>query len=292
MRIICSCCLFLLLIGPVAQAHLPDYHMIMSRTAETHGRGLYQIEQDVVFRGDPDPLVVHETWWISGEYAMRVTFEGRGSLKGQAQGAFIYDNSQRHWRDENGALKTARLGEDWLEPLFHFRFSKNIKPRLVALQIAPAESLRDRHVQVTPNKETGPEYKYTPQSFMRLARTGGTVSYAIGTPTPPDESSSMPGIWIEQDQFVVRKIRTPSQALVTAEDYTRHPENLWLPRSRNLSWGTHSVQIHVGTVRPLGRQPRAAEVLKTSSLDAQKNPTLMLRLPEIDSIREFYQRFR
>ena len=146
--------LVLSLFSFAASAYIPDYHMIMSRTAETHGRGLYQIEQDVVFRGDPDPLVVHETWWISSENSMRVTFEGRGSLKGVVQGSFVYDGNQKHWRDESGNLKSARTTDDWFEPLFHFRFSKNIKPRLVALKIAPAESLRERQAQITNSKET------------------------------------------------------------------------------------------------------------------------------------------
>lgn len=276
----------------ISAAALVDYHMIMSRTAETHGRGLYQINQDVVFRGDPDPLVVHETWWIAGEQAMRVNFEGRGSLKGQVQGAIVYDSNHKHWREAGTGLKNSRLTEDWIESLFHFRFSKNIKPKLVAMKIAPQESLRERQAQVSADKEGKPDYKYAEQSFLRISRTGGTVAYAIGTPTAPEESSSQPGIWIEQDQFVVRKVRLPTQVLVTAEDYSRHPENLWLPRTRTISWGPHSVQVHVGSVKSLGKIGANSDVFKTSTLDTQKNPALAVKLPESDLIREFYQRFR
>ena len=283
--------LSLLLLSTSAHAYLPDYHMILSRTAETHGRGPYQIEQDVVFRGDPDPLVVHETWWISGENAMRVSFEGRGSLKGLIQVSIVYDGQQRYWRDEKGNLKSSKLSEDWFEPFFHFRFSKNIKPRLVALKIAPAESLRERTTQITQSKDTGPEYKYLPQNFLRLARSGGTVNYAVGNPTPPGETNASPGLWIEQDQFVVRKIRLPTQALITTEDYTRHSENLWLPRTRNLSWGPNSIQMHVSSVQSLKKQPKALEQLKVSSLDPKKLE-LQVHLPQNEMIREFYLRFR
>lgn len=275
-----------------ASADIPDYHMIMSRTAETHGRGLYIIEQDVVFRGDPDPLVVHETWWITNENTMRVTFEGRGNLKGLVQGSIVYDGNQKHWRDESGALKSARVSEDWFEPFFHFRFSKNIKPRLVALKIAPAESLRERKAEITPaTKDSPPEFKYPAQKFMRLARSGGTINYAVGSPTPPSDTSALPGIWIEQDQFVVRKLRLPSQVLITAEEYTRHPENLWLPRTRNLSWGPNSLQIHTSSVRSMPKQSKAFESLKVSSLDP-KAANVNVRWPEPELIREFYSRFR
>lgn len=261
--------------------------MIMSRTAENHGRGVYQIEQDLIFRGDPDPLVVHETWWVAGEYSMRVNFEGRGSLKGLINGTMIYDATHRHWLDEGGSLKSTRLSDDWSEPFFHFRFSKNIKPRLVALKIAPPESLKDRSVHVS----GGVDFTYIPQSFIRLARTGGTISYAIGSPSPVDDSSGSPGMWIEQDQFVIQKIRLPSQVLIKADDFFRQGENFWFPKLRTISWGPNSVQAAVGSVRGMGKTG-GAELLKISSLDAKKNKGLIVRWPEQDVIREFYQRFR
>ena len=101
----------------------------------------------------------------------------------------------------------------------------------------------------------------------------------------------MPGLWIEQDQFVVRKVRLPTQALITTEDYTRHPENLWLPRTRNLSWGPNSLQMHVSSVKSFGRQTKAQDQLKVSSLDP-KNPGVNVRWPDSEIIREFYLRFR
>jgi hypothetical protein len=279
---------FGLSLAGAAAAYIPDYHMIMSRTAENHGRGIYQIEQDVVFRGDPDPLVVHETWWVASEHTMRMKFEGRGSLKGLIQGSMIYDINQRHWREEGGNLKTARLTDDWVEPFFHFRFSKNIKPRLVAMKIAPPESLRERGVSV----KDGTEFSYLPQNFIRLARTGGTVNYAIGTPTPPDDSSGQPGLWIEQDQFVVQKLRLPSQALIKSDQYTRFGENFWLPKVRTFSWGPNSVAVHVASVKGAGKLSGVNDLFKISSLDEKKNPAVIVRWPDQDVIREFYQRFR
>ena len=277
---------FIALIGATALAYIPDYQMIMSRTADNHGRGIYLIEQDVVFRGDPDPLVVHETWWIAGENAMRVNFEGRGSLKGLIQGAITYDATEKQWYEEGTSLKTARLSEDWAEPFFHFRYSKNIKAKLVALKIAPPESLKPRGVSV----KDGTEFTYGAQSFIRLARSGGTVSYAIGGLSAPDDASQTPGIWIEQDQFVVQKIRLPSTALVKAEQFSRYAEDFWLPKTRTISWGPNSIQIHVGAVRSLKKAD--SNMLKISAADVQKDPGLSARWPDQEVIREFYTRFR
>ncbi len=278
--------LLLAIFSASAWAYIPDYHMIMSRTADNHGRGIYQIEQDVVFRGDPDPLVVHETWWIAGENAMRVTFEGRGSLKGLIQGAITYDSDEKQWREEGGTAKSARLTDDWTEPFFHFRYSKNIKPKLVAMKIAPPESLKSRGVSV----KDGTEFSYGQQNFIRLARSGGAISYAIGGLSSPEDASSTPGIWIEQDQFVVQKVRLPSTALVKAEQYNRYSEDFWLPKTRTIAWGPNSVQIHVGTVKSLKKS--GSEMLKVSSADVQKNSNLIVRWPDQEVIREFYTRFR
>lgn len=277
----------LLFLGGQSHAYLPDYHLIMSRTAENHGRGGYLIEQDLVFRGDPDPLVVKESWILTGENSLRVTFEGKGRLQGQIQGTFVYDHNTRRWIEDGGAVRSSQLGPDWVEPFFHFRYSKNIKPKLVALKIAPAESLRDRTSKVEDNK-----WVYAPQTFMRLSRTGGTVNYAIGVPTAPDASESHPGLWIEQDQFVIRKLRLPSQALIKADEYTMHSSNLWLPKVRSYSWGGESVQVYISNVRSLGTKGKYLDWLKPSSLEKEKSSARAVKVPEIGAIKEFYSRFR
>lgn len=272
-------------------AYIPDYHMIMSRLAETHGRGTYSIEQDVIFNGDPDPLVIHETWIVSSENSLRLTYEGRGSLKGQVQGTVIYDETKKFWKEDAASTRSARLTDDWVEPFFHFRFSKNIKPKLVSLKMAPADSLKDRQVHVTRSKDALPEFKYPPQPFINLSRTGGTLTYVIGALTPVESSEGAPGIWIEQDQFVIRKIRLPSQTVIKADDYNKHSDNFWLPRTRQFNWGNQSVQIHVSQVKSMGKK-FDSEILKPSYLSNGKTTPLFVKLPETEVIREFYQRFR
>ncbi|NJL25468.1 MAG: hypothetical protein HC902_10035, partial [Calothrix sp. SM1_5_4] len=124
---------------------------------------------------------VKETWLVLGENRLRVTLEGRGPLKGLVQGSIVYDGNQKSFIDAaaGASLRNQRLGEDWLEPLLHFRFGKWFRSRLVSLRVAPAESLNDRE----PLKTDG-EIRYQPPSFIRLSRVGGTVTWAIGVPRP------------------------------------------------------------------------------------------------------------
>ena len=95
-------------------------------------------------------------------------------------------------------MRAGRLGDDWLEPLFHFRNSKYFRGRLASLKVTPAESLHDR----APLSSEG-DLKYEPPGFVRLSRVGGSVAWAIGVPA----YGNPPTVWIEQDQFVVRKYR-------------------------------------------------------------------------------------
>ncbi len=260
-----------------SQAFIPEFKTILSRTAENHGRGVYVVEQEVSF-----PIgIVHETWLIRDENSMRVTFEGQGPLKNQISGIVIYENGQKFFLD--GGVHQKRLTDDWFEPIFYFRNSKTFRSRLYALRVLPASMMRDR-----PPLLKGPGF-YTPQSGIRLGRVGGVVNYAIGEPTPVG-AAPLPGLWIEQDQFLIRKVRFPNQVSVLADQYQRMELNLWLPKLRTVNWNSQLAQIHLINVRSYPKSsPAQLALLNPKSLTERALP---LKLPEDNGLREFYSRFR
>lgn len=277
--------IFLLtLVGSQAFAYIPDYQLIMSRLAENHGRGYYKITQDVVFPADPEPLTIQETWIVSGDEEMAVSLKGKGALKDLVSGIIVYKNNKKYFR--NSGLKSARQTTDFLEPLFHFRYSKKMKPRLVAMKIAPAESLQGRALF-----EGDDPKQFPTQNFLRLSRSGGFVSYAIGVPTPVDQAKENPGLWIEQDRFHVRKARTASAATVIAANYTRYPNKFWFPKTRQFTWETHSVQTLVNSITALPRNSNSAGLVDTKRI-ANESPEAEMKLPNQEVIRDFYKRFR
>ncbi|MGZ3722823.1 MAG: hypothetical protein ACXVA9_07845, partial [Bdellovibrionales bacterium] len=229
--------LLLILFGAcVSFAYIPEYSLIASRTADTHGKGSYLIEQYVTFHKESEEFTVKETWLINGESSMRVTLEGRGPLKGLVQGSMVYEGSQKFFIEPSGTSPRAqRLGDDWLEPLFHFRNSKFFRSRLVGLKVAPAESVHDR--AALPSEG---DIKYEPPGFVRLSRVGGTVAWAIGL--PPSSGANHPEVWIEQDQFVVRKYRGLDQVVVKANDYNKFDDGLYFPRQRTYQFGAYTVE--------------------------------------------------
>jgi hypothetical protein len=260
-------------------AYIPEYALITSRAADQHGRGAFQIEKDVTFRRDNESYTVKETWTVLNENNLRVTLEGRGVLSGLVQGTIVFEGSQKTFSDGT-SLRNQRLGDDWLEPLLHFRSSKYLRSRLVNLKVTPPESLRDRG----PLNSEGPP-KYEPLSFVRLSRSGGTVNWAIGiSPTV----GSGPTLWIEQDQFVVRKFKGASGVVMKADNYAKFDDGLWFPRVISYAFGGFNVTVNVNSVKSLGKLTANDNRFKTSSLSAAN----ALKLPDSDILREFYSRFR
>lgn len=263
-----------------SHAYIPEYALITSRAADQHGKGAYQIEQDVTYRRESESYTIKETWTVLNENNMRVTLEGRGPLRGLVQGTIIFEGSQKSFSDGQ-QIKSQRLGDDWLEPFFHFRSSKYFRSRLVNLKVAPPESLRDR----LPLNAEGPP-RYEPISFVRLSRTGGAVNWAIGI---SPQVGSGPTVWIEQDQFVVRKYRGANQTILRADNYTKYDDSFWHPRNVTYAFSQFAVTVNTLSVKPLGRLTAADTRFRTASLVPAKDT---LKLPDSDGLREFYSRFR
>lgn len=274
--------LFTLLTACVSFAYIPEYSLITSHAADQHGKGSYLVEQEVTLKKDGEALTVKETWMVINEIYMRVTLEGRGALKGLVQGSMIYEGAQRFFIDpKNPPTRVQRLGDDWLEPLFYFRSSKFLRNRLVTLKVAPAESLKDR-----PSLPAEGEIKYAPPSYIRLSRVGGTTAWEIGQ---PPATGVHPELWIEQDQFVIRKYRAGDQVLLRANDYNKYDDGFYFPRQRIYNFGNYTVEVNTLQVKSLGKLRSDDLRFKPAKLTAAKDG---LKLPEADGLREFYQRFR
>lgn len=278
----------LLLATATAQAYIPKFWMIMSRTAENHGRGFYLLDQNVVFTHADRPLVVHEQWLIEGENRLRLRVYGKQGLKGKVQLTRVYNGRLKSFVDENGVRKSQKVSSDWFEPYFFFRFSKNIKPLMVAQKMIPPSG-----AQPPKRIYSLKDLSHDPEPFLRIGRMDGVFSYAIGTPTPVDKKDHpLPGLWIEQDAFVIQKVRLPSQVTVKAEGYDRFSRNFYFPKKRALVWGNHSIEFQTTRVKPLPTTNKLKERFSPKSLDYGKEPTLATKLPDDEIIKEFYSRFR
>jgi hypothetical protein len=151
-----------------------------------------------------------------------------------------------------------------------------MRQKMVQLKMAPSDSLKER----TPMNTEG-DPKYIPQPFVRLSRTLGSISYAIAS--KPNREGSYPGLWIEQDQFVIRKIRMPSMTTIEAEDYQKYANGFHFPKLRTYTWDDQSMTVQARSVKSLGRpDPKGWE----------PSSNLPVKFSGTEALRDFYLRFR
>lgn len=271
------------LFAPTAFAYIPPTRMILQRTAENAGGGVYTIEQEVQFNNAQDSLFLKETWVIENDRTMKVTVTGTKDLKDQIKMQFVYSGGQR-W-SYNGSRQSQRISEDFLERYFNFRSTDQLASTLMNLKILPTTAFAKK-----PMPKNLEALKYEPEDFVRLSRAGGTVNYAFGSPSAVDGSGS-PGFWIEQDQFLVRKFRLPSQVEVTADNYNQYARGLNYPKVRTIRWGQNTVTIRlIGVTSQRGTIPASA--FHSSALETSAKLEGLNSQPAKDVILDFYSRFR
>jgi hypothetical protein len=273
--------LFLLLVTSVF-AYIPPTRMILQRTSENSGSGTYAIEQEVQFSNGQDSIFLKENWLVENDQAMKLTVTGTKDLKDQIKMQYVYAGGLR-WNLGAGR-ESRRMTEDFIEKYFHFRTTDHLATALMQIKVLPPGSLAKKSLPKTVDG-----FKYEPEDFVRLSRTGGVVNYAYGQPSPVD-SAANPGIWIEQDQFLIRKLRLPSQVEVTADNYNPYARSLNFPKTRTVRWGQNTV-----TIRLIGISAKPGNVasqFQPSSLDSPIKLSGLENQPAKDVVLDFYSRFR
>jgi hypothetical protein len=261
-------------------AYIPPVRMILERVSDNAGNGIYVIEQEVQMSAGLDPIYLRETWTVENDRTFRLNVTGTKELRDSVQLQFVYVNGQKWQLKEGNRRESFRISEEFAERFFHIRNYENFIGYLQILNILPRP--------LPQRKAPAKDGKFDIESYLRLSRTDGAITYALGQPTPADTKDRLPGVWIEQDQFVVRKIRFPSQAEVVAENYAVFTRGLNFPKLRTIQWGPNTVYLRVLSVT--GKN--SAEPFQASSLDT---PRSIKNLPSaaIQSlIEEFYTRFR
>ena len=147
------------------------------------------------------------------------------------------------------------------------------------MKLVPANVLSKKSIKSSKDAD------YQPESFIRLSRAGGTIAYAIGTPSPEDQE--LPGFWIEQDQFVLRKFRLPTKAEVTADKYSSYARGLMYPRTQVIRWGNNQV-----TVQTISVSSRTKDAFNQFGQKAATKMEALNSLPAAATVEEFYKRFR
>lgn len=273
-----SIVLIAIFVGFASYAFIPKSNVILQKTAENNGNGSYVIEQEVQFQTPGDPFIVREVWTVDNEGSMRLRVSGTKEFKDSFKLYFVYNHGIKSWAP-SGAKQNLSVGEDFFEKYFHIRSVDSYAQILDSMKIASKTWILNRPVR------QGKNFDNAADTFVRLSRIGGTISYAFGTPSAAEKKDQRPGLWIEQDLFLLRKIRTNSGAEMTAEKYSVYPKGLNYPRKKTISWDSNSVQIQTLSVSSRNSTSTTTN-LESSAMQGLEG------LPVKSTVIDFYNRFR
>lgn len=241
-----------------AKAYIPNTEFILSRTAENTPRSGMSVEYSITFENGTHSYGARESWIIAdnGQMKMKVT-QG-------LQLDIAYTGAERVFQDKQ-SRKTQKLSGEFLERT-HFWKSADAYSRAILELGVPREKL---------------------QSPI-LSRGGGVVNYGFferAVSGPGKTENVFPGMWIEQDQFLLRQIRFRTQALFQIHDYLQVGK-FFFPKNATVAWGKNLV--HIRTLSAAERKN-----IRPSDLSVENNLDLNSVPAEIKStILEFYSRFR
>lgn len=267
-----------------AHSYTPDFWHIIQRTLRNNGKGIYKISQDVAFLTDKEPLLVNETWYIENSGVMRLKVRGKRVLKDKLNFSIVYNNGKKTFINENARITTTAVGDDFYMPYLTFRFEKNFRKFLLK------DKIINPSVRTKKPYTWDKEKPYKPEEYLSLGRTNGVVTYMVSNPSVSGESK--PKIWIEQDQFLIRRIRFESGAEFKANEFSRHSHGYHVPKAKIVSWDDKNIQINTLSVKPLTKSKKVKELLYSKKLTKDDDGAMDFTQIEEPTIKEFYSRFR
>lgn len=240
-------------------AYIMPLDAVLKKNTALSGNQIFAVEQDVIFKDAIREYIVHESWLIEGDKNLKVTATGVGDLKDSFRYVAIYNNKNK--TTLNGKNKISQATDaDFFERYLAVRSVDSYKNYLHDLKINPA---------------------------VRLSRAGGATAYAVGEPSPA--GTLKPQLWIEQDAFTLRKLRAPSEAEFSFNDYAAYG-TIQYPKTKLVSWAGKEVQIKVRSV-----STKTGATLNTfypQNLDQPSEILISNKGPIAVTIEDFYKRFR
>jgi hypothetical protein len=259
----------LILISVQAFAYIPPTRVILDKTVENSGSSSYQIEKEIHF-SNPEIPPLKETWYIENDRTMRLTVQPLVAAQpGVIQPKFtvLYTGGLKYvlW---GTAKEAGKMPEEMTERLFHFRRTDSF-----------VQYLNQVHVL---NSSQGN------LDLSKLARSQGVVNFGIGKPTEEGSRSPAPYLWIEQDAFLVRKIRFEDGAEMTANLFQVYPKGLSYPNLMSLTWADQKVRMNTLSVTMVKKFQPA--VFQANQLEDSK--PFQQTFSKWNVVIEFYKRFR
>jgi hypothetical protein len=266
-----------------AQAYIPHSRTIAARLARNNGKGSYAVEQEIQFRTGTDTATLRERWVVENGETMRLWVSAPSGQPARYDA--VYRDGKKTAPDFAGGVRTNAIPAEFIERYSHARTSTDFLNSLVRAQVLPRSFLRERPKFTMASAKA----EVQPEALVRLGRFGGVVNYVFGEPSNPDSSKELPGVWIAQDAFELRKLRFPSQAEFTADQYGIQAGTMRFPNQRVVTWNDHTAIIRLISVKAVDAKTASAALNPASITPTEAKAA---KLPDQAQVREFYARFR
>lgn len=188
---------------------------VVKKTVAKTGRSPISIDQEITFKAGKDSLKTQENWLIEGDRNLKVSAFGLEPYKENIKVNSLFNSKQK--TQVLGKTKTqTAVGNDFYQRLLFIRSSDSFMQYLRELGISEK---------------------------TRLSRADGRVSIAIGRPSQGEDKS--PQIWIDQDEFLIRKIRMPSGTEISLSDYVKVNDDFWIAKTQVIKWAGVTATVKV-----------------------------------------------
>ncbi len=271
--------LAIIFLGVTAWAYIPSSSFVFDRVSNLHGKGAYRMTMDVTFTENNETQVVKESWLILDGGEMRVTAQGEGF-----QLTHLLKRGKIYSIEQNGQERSSDLSLDAFMPPLLIRNSLDLKRYFVRWGALPVDSLKEKRMP----KESK-DVKVESDPFVRLGRANGAVQYEYG---PPPNSTSTPGVWIEQDHFFITKMRSPTGAEFTGQNYIVFAKNLAFPKIQTIIFNGKKTDIKVTSVSGIDLTAEQKRQMDFSWMRDHQEKTQWPSHSLSNSVQEFYKHFR
>lgn len=206
---------FSLLSASTAWTFVLPLDFVVKKTVAKTGRTSISIDQEITFKVGKDSLKTQENWLIEGDRNLKVTANGLEPYKENIKVNSLFNSKQKTQVIGKNKTQTP-VGNDFYQRLMFIRSS-------------------DSFMQYV--RELGISEK------TRLSRADGRVCIAIGEPSQGEDKS--PQIWIDQDDFLIRKIRMPSGTEINLSDYVKVNDDFWIAKTQIIKWAGATATVKV-----------------------------------------------
>ena len=269
-----------------ALSYIPSSDFILKEVLKSHGRSNYLVQQELTFPIEKTQKIVRETWHVTVNKNQDLQLH----LLATSEGLHIerlYINNTVYYKENKKSLKKSKWLSEFIEPWFFNRSLPNLQNAIVAHKMAGNSTLNWNPSLFISTSKRNKKSLTDVQIPITLSINKGQVMYTY------QKSAKGPGLWIEQDKFVIRKIKLKTNVEVLASRYIEHVGYLKFPQHRILIYEDTSIPIKTTNISRLSGNQKLQQKLSLQNFrKSQKNITRWDEEITFSLIRDFYSRFR